>query len=209
VPLFGALFLAKRATLKKNAYIYTRHGYKTLIMEIKLEKKEIKDLHSWVLKHPMTWENAPATKKHLSKEEIILDKKIDMFFGRCGELAVQKAFGGSFIKEGNGEYGGDWLSPKNKIWEIKTQNILNRIYPTLSIDLTWKQLKRYKANNIKGIILCTAEFSLDTFIVNPIINIVAYTFIRHFEYSPAKKKYEGQHSIDFSIYENQWNFYKL
>lgn len=174
-------------------------------MEIRLTKQELKDLWGWTKRNPMDFENAPANKRGLTLEQIKEQKAIERFFGRCGELAIQKAFGGHFIKEGNGEYGGDWYKTNpSKPWDVKTQDTLGRTYPVLSMDLTEWQLKRYENHKVQGIILCTAEFDLFTFVKNPIINIVAWSKLHYFRNSPAKP---GPHSIDYSIYENDWRFH--
>ena len=174
-------------------------------MEVRLNKQEMKDLWQWSKNNPMPFENAPANKKGLTPEQIEEKKLIERFFGRCGELAFQKAFGGHFIKEGNGEYGGDWYNKSpNKPWDIKTQNILDRPYSKLSMDLTEYQLQRYENNNVQGIILCTAEFDLEQFFYNPVINIVGWTKLSKFRCSPAKP---GGHSIDYSVYEGSYKFY--
>lgn len=173
-------------------------------MEIRLTKQELRDLWQWTKRNPMLFENAPANKEGMTPEEIEEQKAIERFFGRCGELAFYKAFGGHFIKEGNGEYGGDWYkSNPNKPFDIKTQNTLNRRYPKLSMDLTEWQLQRYENHNVQGIVLCTAEFDLKTFIKNPIINIVAWAKLFRFRGSKAKP---GRHSIDYSIYEGSWQW---
>tara|TARA_R110000823_G_scaffold282971_2_gene401174 strand:+ start:44 stop:589 length:546 start_codon:yes stop_codon:yes gene_type:complete len=173
-------------------------------MEIKLIKQEMKDIWDWCKRNPMLYENAPANKRGLTPEQIEEKKLTERFFGRCGELAVQKTFGGYFIKEGNGEYGGDWYKhTPTKPYDIKTQDTLNRTYPKLSMDLTEHQLNRYESNNIQGIIFCTAKFDLEKFFYNPIINIVAWSKLSDFKWSRAKP---GKHSIDYSIYEGQYQW---
>ena len=168
-------------------------------MEIRLTKQELKDIHSWVLRNPMKYENAPAAKQHLTYEQRQYLKKVESFMGRSAELAVYKAFGGHFIKEGNGNYGGDWYRHNpTKPWDIKNQDIFYRDYPLLSIDLTEWQLQRYESHNCQGIIFCTSNFNLDLFLQKPIITITAWAELSSFRNSPAKP---GKHSIDWSIYE--------
>jgi len=131
-------------------------------MEIRLTEQEVNDLLLKVEKQDYYKENAGVAQ----------DPYFRKVFGEAGEMAVHKTFGGTLIDESKGHMG-DWISPANKRYEIKTQNWDKRILNVLSFDLNQDQWNSVFVNNkADGGIMCSINSpSFEDFINNPVVNI--------------------------------------
>ena len=179
-------------------------------MEIRLDKQEVNNLLLKVKKQDYYKENAGVAQ----------DPYFRKVFGEAGEMVVYKTFGGTLIDESKGHMG-DWISPSNKRYEIKTQNLYDRNYPVLSFDLNKDQWENvFKGAKADGGILCSVDCSsIEDFINNPVVTIewwvsrwdIQFSYPRNTKssFSAVKSVYGDQLDIintDFSSFEEPKKF---
>ncbi len=133
------------------------------------------------------------------------NKELRTFIGYCGEIAVQKAFGGKPLDESKAHIG-DWVSDSLKTYEIKTQNKYQRKYPILSFDLTTDQWDNVFVNNkADGGILCSVECnSIKDFRNNPVVTIEFYINAWDIRFSFPRGS-NPSHTIARSVYADEYD----
>jgi len=128
------------------------------------------------------------------------NKSFRRFMGECGEIAVYSTFCGVLNDESTGERYGDWISPSDRLYEIKTQTTKDRKFE-LSFDLNRDQYQNLKGANFDGGILCTMDAgSIEEFESNPIITIQFWCTREAIATSVPRGKSNPRHRIEKSVY---------
>lgn len=130
-------------------------------------------------------------------------KELRTFIGYCGEIAVLEAFGGILIDESTA-HRGDWNSPTNKIYEIKTQNKHQRRVPYLSFDLNKDQWQNvFKKNKANGGILCSVDCSsIEDFTNNPVVTIEFWATTEAIATAVPRGKSNPKINMEKSVYSD-------